>query len=255
MVKDVGRALLAFGVANPVAAVGIAVALAGVLLYIGLAVVEGIAKYAVWAVAAFLAYYVVSSGLLHRAVEYVRENPEQHVWAGAFLIAAGLAFPHVVPPQVYADVQLNISYNLTAGEGLFGFVTATIDPESLRADVDVVDAYGGAPGLHVPKGTPPHSQSPGKGWWVCLSVVSQGHRTGRYCWEVQGVDVLVRAVSGDRQQQGYYISSVPVPGDRGYFEVSVYRDRVRVWQDRIPYVVDDGGPDVSVRSAPAPHPG
>lgn len=237
--RGVTYRVVEFGQSNPVTFAAGLFLLAVALVVLGLLYLTGVWRYLVWLVAAYFAYRLLSSGALMQAVQHMRSEPRRYVWLGVLLIGAGLAFPYVVEPQPYANVQVQLAYKLTSGSGWLGFVVAVLDVNSIQVDVSVVDAYGGVPGLHPAKGVPEFRNSPGSGWWVCLSEVAQGVPRERYCWEIPGVNVFVRAVSGDWQRQGYYVEGVPLHSDRGFFEVTVYSDRVAVWSKKFPYVVEN----------------
>lgn len=226
-----------FGLEHPVAFALVLIGILVALVLFGLTLLTGFWKYLVWAAIAYVVYRLVATGVVQSAIEQMRENPRQYVWMGFAFLAVGIAFPYFVQPQTYVDAQITLSYKLTSAEGWLGFVVAMIDANSLDASVSVVRAYEGAPLVHPTQGVPSFSSEPGDGWWVCVREATAYEKYPEYCWEIPGVNIFVRAVSGDVQSQGYFLKSLPLHSDTGYFVVTVYRDRMPIWTKNIKYVV------------------
>lgn len=231
--------LVAFGVANPVLSVALLLALVGGLLAIGYLFIASVWKYLVWGIAAFIAYQGISSGVIQQAVEHMRSDPQKYVMVGIALIGLGVATPYVVTPQTYADVQLQLSYNLTSEKGWFGFIGTTIDVNSIDSKLAVLRAYEGMPNLRFTKGVPEYKSAPDAGWWVCISEGMGQVSNKTYCWEIPGANIFVRTVSGDRQHQGYYLEALPLSAEQGVLTVTVYNNRMPVWADQKQYVITD----------------
>lgn len=259
--ERVTYATVAFGLSNPVAFAAIVVG-AVVLLVVGAWLfVSSTWKYLMYAAALYLVYWVVSQGVLSAAVEELRSNPRRYIWLGILLVAVGVAVPYMVEPQTYVDGQLTLYYELTSGSGIFGFVTTTVDVNSLQAEFSVVRSYEGAPLVHPVKTVPDASSEPGDGWWVCLQEVTPYERYSQYCWQIPGVSILTRAVASGVHKQGYFIKSLPIHAREGAFVVTVYSDRTPVWQRSIAYVVGSrpvvgsggyGGGSVEGNESPPP---